>query len=109
MVSLLCFVIWLVSSSQGARSRTRGGVGGHTEGCGGSSLSGKVYNTEDIDTVYKYLKVVNIFQSQRSLSPVPCTFIFYHFSCLTRPLFPLINYYLTPVAVEYLLCSSSEG
>lgn len=63
MVSLLCFVKLLADSSQDTRSSTRESVVGHSEGSGGSLLSGKVCNTENIDSVFKYLRTVNLFQS----------------------------------------------
>lgn len=63
VVSLLCFVKLLASSSQDARSSTRGSVVCHSEGSGGSLLSGKVCNTKNTDSVYKYLRTVNLFQS----------------------------------------------
>lgn len=63
MVSLLCFVKVLVSSSWDARSSSRGSGVGHSEGSGGSLVSGKVGNTENIDSVYKYLRTASLFHS----------------------------------------------
>jgi len=63
VVSLLCFVKSSASSSQDMRTRVRGSVVGHSEGSGGSLLSSRVCNTENIDSVYKHLRTVSLFQS----------------------------------------------
>lgn len=60
-------------------------------------------------SAYRQYLQLPILVSSWSISAVPYLLIFYRFSCLTCPSFPVINSCLTPVAVEHLQCFSAEG
>lgn len=62
-----------------------------------------------LHSAYRQYLQLPISVSSWSISAVPYLLIFYHFSCLTCPSFPVINSCLTPVSVEHLWCSSAEG